>query len=162
MDDLQAVHAQFNESSRRHWFYFQEPDCLTLEFAKKEIHKRMEVCSHEVNLLKDDFGLGIVLKDTGELIGFIGLSKFHGPDEELDNVEIGYQIGEAYQGNGYASEAAKAAVQWALAELKRLGTEVRIVATIEHENWPSRRVAEKAGFTFIRAEKYVSVYEIKG
>jgi len=160
MDDLKTVHKQFNEASRRRWFYFQEPDCLTLEFAEKEIQKRMEVCSHKVNLLKDDFGLGIALKDTGELIGFIGLSKFHGPEEELENVEIGYQIGEAYQGKGYATEATKAAVQWGLIELKRLGGEPKIVAKIEHENWPSRRVAEKAGLTFVHAEKYVSVYEI--
>ena len=162
MDDLQTVHAQFNEPSRRRWFYFQEPDCLTLEFAKKEIHKRMAVCSHRVNLLQDDFGLAIVRKETNELIGFIGLSKFHGPEEELEHVETGWQIAEAHQGKGYATEAARAAVQWGLKELKRLGAEPKIVAKIEHENWPSRRVAEKAGLTFAHAEQYVSVYTISG
>lgn len=158
LDDLQTVHAQFNESSRRRWFYFQEPDCLTLEFAKKVIKKNQEICSRKVNVLKDDFGLGIVLKENDALIGYIGLSKFHGT-EELDDVEMGWQIAEAYQGNGYATEAAKTAVQWALTELKQLGTRVKIAAKIEHENWASRRVAEKAGLTFVRAEKYVSVYE---
>lgn len=160
MDDLQTVHSHFNEPSRRRWFYFQEPDCLTLEFAKKEILKAMAVGFREINLLKDGFSSGIVLQDTNELIGFVGLSKFHGPDEELENIEIGYQIAEAYQGKGYATEAVKIVVQWGLAELKRLGTEVKIVAKIEHENWSSRKVAEKAGFTFSHAEQYVSVYKI--
>ena len=162
MDDLQTVHNQFNEPSRRRWFYFQEPDCLTLDFAKNEIIKRAGVCSHKINLLNDDFGLGIVLKATGELIGFLGLSKFHGPEEELENIELGYHIGEAYQGKGYATEAVKTAVQWGLSELKLLDAEPKIVAKIEHDNQPSRRVVEKAGLIFVRAERYVSVYEING
>lgn len=161
LEDLQDVHAQFNEKSRRRWFYFQEPDCLTLEFAEREVRSRMVFTPDNINLLSDDFGLGISLKYGGDLIGFIGLSKFHG-DEELEDVEVGYQISEPYQGSGYATEAARAAVQWGLKELRRIGAKAKIVAKIEHENLSSRRVAEKAGMTFVRAEKYVSVYEITG
>lgn len=163
MEELDAVHALFNDPSRRRWFYFQEPDCLTLAFAEKAILENIRVCSHKVNLLTDaDFGLAIAIKDTDELIGYIGITKFHGPEEELDAVELGYQIIEKHQGKGYATEATKAAVQWGLSELKRLGVEPRLVAKIEHENWPSRRVAEKAGLVFTHAEKYVSVYEVCG
>lgn len=160
-EDLQTVHAQFNEPARRRWFYFQEPDCLTLEFARKEIEKSKEIGLRRVNILNQEFGLGIALKESGELIGYVGLSRFHGM-EMLENVEIGWQISEAHQGRGYATEAAKAAVEWGLAELCRLGEPAKIVAKIEHENWSSRKVAEKAGFTFVRAETYVSVYEITG
>ena len=126
------------------------------------IRNNIEMCSREVNLLKDELSLAIILKDTGELIGSVSLSKFHGPEDELDNVEIGWLIDEKHQNKGYATEAAKAAIPWAFAELKKLGAEKKIISTIEHENWPSRRVAEKAGLTFARAEKSVSIYEICG
>ena len=131
-----------------------------MKCAEGVIRDNMKVCSHEVNLLKDEFCLGIVLKDTGELIGSISLSKFHGPEDELENVEIGWLICEKYQNKGYATEAAKAAIPWAFSELKTLGAEEKLISIMEHENWPSRRVAEKAGLNFVRAEKYVSIYEI--
>lgn len=162
MDDLQILHRLFNEKSRRRWFYFQEPDCLTLEYALKEIQKNMTIWSRKVNLLQDACDLAIVLKETGEMIGNIGISKFHGPDEELDDIEIGYCIAEAHQGMGHCTEAAKAAVQWGFERLKELGAELKIVGKAEHENWPSRKVLEHAGFSFVCAERYLSVYEIRG
>ena len=36
----------------------------------------MEICSRGINLLRDEFGRGVVKKDTGELIGYIAFSKF--------------------------------------------------------------------------------------
>jgi len=162
MEDLQAYVTLCNEPSRRRWFYFQEPHCLEASFWAKEIANNIAVWSQKINLLTETAGCGvaIVLKKTGQLIGFISLSKFHGPEEELDHVEIGYHVGEAFQGNGYATEAAIAAVEWGLARLRELGAEPKIVGKAEHENWPSRRVLEKAGFTLVMAEQYVSVYEI--
>lgn len=164
MEDLQVYVDMCNEDSRRRWFYFQEPDCLTTTFWAKEIESNIAAWSSKVNLMHSPtgYGLAIVLKETGHLIGFVGLTKFHGPTEELKDVELGYHIGEAYQGNGYGAEAAKAAVEWGFAELRELGVELKIVGKVEHENWPSRRVLEKAGFSFVMAEQYVSVYEIIG
>jgi RimJ/RimL family protein N-acetyltransferase len=160
LEDLQTYTKMCNEESRRRWFYFQEPDCLTTQFWVKEIENNIATWSRKVNLLKDDCGLAVVLKETGNLIGFVGISKFHGPEDELKDIEIGYHIGEAYQGNGYGTEAAKAAVEWGFARLRELEVEPKIVGKAEHENWPSRRVLEKAGFTFVHAEQYLSVYEI--
>ena len=79
----------------------------------------------------------IELKDgthIGEL-GFKGLA----PN---GIAEIGYGICEEYQGNGYATEAVKAAVQWALHEPNVIAVE----AETELENAASRRVLEKCGF----------------
>ena len=159
--DLQTYVSLCNEPSRRRWFYFQEPHCLEASFWEQEIVNNMAVWSRKINLLTEKAGCGvaIVLKKTGQLIGSISLSKFHGPEDELDYVEIGYHMGEAYQGNGYATEAAIAAVEWGLIQRLELGAEPRIVGKAEHENLPSRRVLEKAGFTFVEAEQYVSVYE---
>ena len=147
-----------NEPSMRKWFYFQEPYCLTTEFAKEHVEKSVSTWNGKVNILKDECALAIVLKESNELIGNVGIAWRNRPEVNLNGLEIGYSIGEAHQGNGYATEAAKAAIKWAFDELKKIKMEPKIEAYIEHENIPSIRVAEKAGMKFIRKEKYVSVY----
>lgn len=156
MEDLHALVKLRNEESRRLWFYFQEPDILTELAGVKSIEDNISLWSREVNILKEEAGLAIVLKETDELIGFIGLGKCR-----CNDVEIGYEIGEAYQKKRYATEAVKAATEWGFARLRELNAELKIVGKAEHENYPSRRVLEKAGFTFLHAEKYLSVYELR-
>ena len=56
-------------------------------------------------------------------------------------IEIGYLLGREHWGNGYATEAALAVRDWALAEL---GLE-RLIALIYPGNVRSIRVAEKLG-----------------
>ena len=58
------------------------------------------------------------------------------------SVEIGYGIDEHYQGQGYATEAVKAAVLWAL---QQPGV-VRVEAETDPDNRASQRVLEKCGF----------------
>ena len=156
MDDAQTMYRYNNEESRRRWFYFQEPDCLTLNFCIKGIAENMELWSRKLNILEDHFDFAVVLKETGEYIGNVGISK-----AQREDAEIGYGICEAHQGNGYATEAVKAAVAWGFARLRELGAERKIVGKVEHENWSSRRVLEKAAFAFSHAEKYLSVYELR-
>jgi RimJ/RimL family protein N-acetyltransferase len=156
-EDIHTLLKLRNEESRRRWFYFQEPDILTKETCMKNIEENITLWSREINILKEEAGLAITQKETGKLIGFIGIGKCR-----CDDVEIGYEIGENYQNNGYATEATIAAVEWGLAILHELNAELKIVAKVEHENWPSRRVLEKAGFSFSHAERYVSVYEFRG
>ena len=57
-------------------------------------------------------------------------------------VEIGYGIGEKYQGQGYVTEAAKAVTSWALKQPNVTAIE----AETEPENMASLRVLEKLGF----------------
>lgn len=156
MEDLHSLVKLRNEISRRKWFYFQEPDILTEQSGIKSIEDNILLWSHKIDNLNEEAGLAIVLKETNELIGFIGLGKCR-----CNDVEIGYEIGEDYQNNGYATEAVKAAVRWGFSKLRELNTELKIVGKAEHENWSSRRVLEKAGFTFLNAEKYLSVYELR-
>ena len=56
--------------------------------------------------------------------------------------EIGYGICEEYQNNGYATEAVKAVVEWALNEPDVTAVE----AETDPENAASKRVLEKCGF----------------
>jgi len=153
IEDLYNLFKFRNEESRRRWFYFQEPDILTEKTAIKHIQENIELWSREVDILKEEAGFAIALKETDELIGFVGAGKCR-----CDDVEIG----EVFQNKGYATEAVKTIIEWCFNKLREQNAELKIVCKIEHENWPSRKVAEKAGFAFSHKEQYVTVYEIKG
>lgn len=80
------------------------------------------------------------LTQTNELIGRV---YFHSKAELDGKVEIAYGIKEEYRGKNYATEAAKAVVQFAF---EQVGQDV-LVAIVKPENIASRRVIEKLGFT---------------
>ena len=82
----------------------------------------------------------IWLTQTNQCVGRVYL---HSKPELNGEVEIGYGIAEEYRNNGYATEAAKAAVRYAFEEA---GQDV-LVAIVKPENIASRRVVEKLGFT---------------
>ena len=56
--------------------------------------------------------------------------------------EIGYGISEKYQNNGYATEAVKGVLEWALNNPNVTAIE----AETDSENVASKRVLEKCGF----------------
>ena len=156
MGDIGDLVRLRNEPSYRAWFYFLPPTDQAA--AEAEIRRSIRTWSRPADILRDACTLAVVRRDTGELIGSAGLSKFHG-SEQLECVEIGFEIGEAHQGNGYATEAADAAAVWGLERLRAAGARPVITGKAEHENRASRRVLEKAGFLFVRAETYCSVYQ---
>lgn len=61
-----------------------------------------------------------------------------------ESAELGYWIGEQYQGRGYATEASKALIKRAFDDLNIK----QIFATYKCENIGSKRVLEKLGFRF--------------
>lgn len=81
-------------------------------------------------------------KETGSLIGHVGLSAARG------SVEIGYAIAERLHGRGLATEAVIAASEWALGELAL----PEVLGIVEAANVASCRVLEKAGFVRLRDE----------
>jgi [ribosomal protein S5]-alanine N-acetyltransferase len=103
----------------------------------------------------DGFGLfTTVRKEDDVVIGRVGLIVWNpetwqttlastdGPKE----LEVGYTIGRPYWGNGYATEAAAAARNFALEELGAR----RLIALIIHGNVASENVARKLGFEYER------------
>jgi RimJ/RimL family protein N-acetyltransferase/ubiquinone/menaquinone biosynthesis C-methylase UbiE len=81
-------------------------------------------------------------KEDHLCIGLIGFA----PKKELHNeIEICYAIADPYQGNGYATEAAKALVWQAF---EQVGLDL-LVAIVRSENTASRRVLEKLGFIYV-------------
>jgi ribosomal-protein-alanine N-acetyltransferase len=74
----------------------------------------------------------------------VGSLCFKGPPNEQGEAEIGYGIEEAYRGQGYAAESAKALISWAFAQSDGL---FFVIAQTEPDNAASRRVLEKLGFS---------------
>jgi RimJ/RimL family protein N-acetyltransferase len=97
----------------------------------------------------DTDGLGLealVERASGAMIGWAGLAVPHFLPEILPAVEVGWRLAEAYRGQGLATEAGSAAVDWGFTE----GGLERIVSIYEPENAPSGRVMERLGFTYER------------
>jgi len=86
------------------------------------------------------------LRETKTMIGFIGFHTLPGADYlnsyAPGSVEFGYTIFPNYRGKGYASEAAKALMDWATREY---GV-TRFVVSISPVNEPSLHIAQKFGF----------------
>lgn len=86
------------------------------------------------------FGLwAMLLKSSGELIGDCGcvMQEVDGRNE----IEVGYHVRRDLWGSGYATEAARACMDYAFA---RLGA-TWVISMVRPENVASRRVAEKNG-----------------
>ena len=86
----------------------------------------------------------VVEKATGELIGRAGLWY----PEGWPGIEIGWLIRRSRWGNGFATEAAHAALEWTWTSLDT----GQIISVIQPDNTRSIRVAEKIGERFERAD----------
>ena len=78
------------------------------------------------------------LKHTSEFLGQVGLFPVEGKGPE---VEVAYELAPRVWGHGYATEAARALVDYGFGELSLR----RIVALILPDNARSRNVASKCG-----------------
>jgi [ribosomal protein S5]-alanine N-acetyltransferase len=109
-------------------------------FDRREVEEWIE--RNRSRYESDGYGLwAMLLKNSGELIGDCGcfLRDVAGRDE----IEIGYHVRRDLWGNGYATEAAQACMQYAFT---KLGVD-RVISLIRPENVQSIRVAEKNGLT---------------
>ncbi len=96
------------------------------------------------NYSRHGFGLwAVVLKDSGKVIGYCGLTRFPDIDGQPE-IEIGFRLSHSSWSRGYATEAAAAVRDHAF---DTLGLS-RLVALVDPDNTASIRVAEKIGMTF--------------
>ena len=86
----------------------------------------------------------VVLKETGEPVGSIGLKTHCDLAEEDDEAELGYWIGVPYWGQGLIPEAAREILRHGFEEL---GFE-RVWCGYYDGNMKSKRVQEKLGFVY--------------
>lgn len=89
---------------------------------------------------------GFCLKETGKVIG-AGSITF---DPERNAYELGYNINRAFWRNGYATEAARALIQWARQELGAR----EFCCNHATANVASGRVIQKCGFQFDHYGQY--------
>lgn len=82
-------------------------------------------------------------KADSALIGFVGLARFAGAAPFAPAVEIGWRLARRFWGQGYASEAAAAALAYGF---ERLGLE-EIVSFTAVRNRPSEAVMRRIGMT---------------
>lgn len=135
LDDTEKVYKMSIEVGMKKWI----PDQVYAD--RNESHEVLEFlisCYNEPDPKIKPFVLGIELKETGELIGHVGLSPLNG------EVEIGYAIEEIYHGRGFATEAVKSMSEWAV-QYFSISSIFGIVAS---ENTGSVKVLEKSGYLF--------------
>jgi len=83
----------------------------------------------------------VVEKSTNQIIGACGFNTSERPNE----LEMVFHFAKSFWGNGYATEAALAAIEVA----KNVLRPKKIIASCHPDNLSSKRVLEKVGFTFM-------------
>lgn len=101
---------------------------LTEKEAKKFVSK---------NMGDDAENFPVILVEENILIGHVIFHKYFGEH----TYEIGWVFNPKFQNRGYASEAAKAVLEYGFKDMNLH----RIIATCQPENIPSYRVMEKIG-----------------
>jgi len=95
----------------------------------------------------------VVCREDGQVIGDVG---FHAPPDDLGEVSVGFGIVPAARGRGYAVEALRTMLDWALEQ-----PEVRAVhADTDLVNLASQAVLVRAGMRLVADEGDRKVYEI--
>jgi RimJ/RimL family protein N-acetyltransferase len=143
LDEIEASDEEFVPRRLAELLRTLEPRELGLEMITERLRlvpyrPGMPGGRPELDRLAQPDGWGAwLLFHREEVVGDAG---FKGPPQDGE-VELGYSIIPGQRRRGYATEAAQALVDWALAQP---GVE-RVVAETEPENEASQRVLERAG-----------------
>jgi [ribosomal protein S5]-alanine N-acetyltransferase len=108
---------------------------FTLEGQKADIARIEQERAND-----ESYVFGIFENSTGAIAGRVGLSAVF--RKAWQNANLGYYVGQEFNGRGFGTEAVKLAVRYAF-ESARLH---RVQAAVMSGNVASRRVLEKAGF----------------
>ncbi|MCB8967062.1 MAG: GNAT family N-acetyltransferase [Ardenticatenaceae bacterium] len=149
--DLDTIHQLFKDI---HWHNPELSDTQNYIERDKWLKWAMTNYVQLAQLHQPPYGdRAVVLKASNLLIGMCGIVPyvspfgqipyFGGRDNALYTAEVGlmWAISPSYQGQGYATEAAQALVDYAFAGL-RLS---HIIATTEHDNLASQAVMHRLG-----------------
>ncbi len=115
--------------------------------------EKTAVLIHKIIRHQDDHGFSfyaVELKSTGEMIGWCGLMIPSFEAHFMPAVEIGWRIASSQWNHGYATEAAKAVLQYAFENLQLN----EVVSFTVPDNNRSRRVMEKIGLHHNSADDF--------
>lgn len=133
ISDIDAVFKNYGSDIKVHRYISFAP-CSTLKTTKEFIE--MHLKQYDAN--PDFYGWAITLNE--EVIGSIGLFNV----EKSGQCELGYSIGSAWWGHGYATEAAKAILTFAFKKMQAH----RVYASHHIDNISSGKVLEKIGMRY--------------
>ena len=137
--DAKALYRHHSERDYKRWFPNESYGDI------REAREAIRRFRHWARKKKFPYVLAIVLLETDELIGDVGLNEVW---DGSGKVEIGYSICEAYQGHGYAAEAVAAMSAFAAAKFP-IDT---LYGRVLYGNGASCKVMQKSGFQFIGTE----------
>ena len=109
---------------------------MTLEQAREKLAVRL--AARELAAEDDWVSSVIVERSSGAVVGDVGLCW---RSVEHRTGEVGFIVHPAYQGRGYATEAARALIDWGF----RVFGLHRVIGTTEARNAASARVLERLG-----------------
>ena len=92
--------------------------------------------------------VGEAVRKYGQVIGFAGLKYL----DDLNAVDLGYRLLPEYWGQGLATEASRASIQYGFDTLEL----ERILGLADPEHFKSIRVLEKLGFVYDKVIEYRS------
>ncbi len=136
LDDLPVAHALYSHPEVMRW----SPDGPSPSLESTRTIIEGYIASYK------KYGIGkwaVAIRATGEVIGHCGVAMepVHGLAPEP---ELGYRLLPPFQGQGYATEASKAALEHCLSLLGL----PRVLGIVEPANTASIRVLLKLGMTF--------------
>jgi len=94
-----------------------------------------------------------VWKESGEVIGFSGLKYV----PEIGDTELGYRFLPEFWGMGLATEAGRASIEFARADLSL----TRLVAMVHPDNLASAGVLAKLGFAVEKQLRYSGLQDVE-
>lgn len=134
-DDILPFYEMGQDSRVMEYF----PSLWTMDMVKDFISRMT------IQLVNNDYTLWAVEECLSQqFIGFVGLNKTSWEIPFTPNIEIGWRLAFPFWGKGYASEAAKAVLNYAFNELNLS----EIVSFTAVDNWRSRMVMERIGMSY--------------
>lgn len=147
---LRPMKANDAEEVFRNWASDPEVAKFMRWSTHEDVTMTREWLQAEENEVESDefYDWGIVLKETGELIGSGGLSW----RADLNLYELGYNLMKKYWGQGLMTEAAEKMVEFGIKDLKQK----KLYCCYAKENIASGKVMEKVGFKYQYDAEYQS------
>ncbi len=134
-------------SEDRHPFAAMNADPRVMEFFPATLDREAsDAVAERIAGKLDENGFGfwaVEIPGVTEFAGFIGLSRPNFEAHFMPCVEIGWRLAHEHWGSGYATEGARASLQFGFETLEL----DEIVSFTTPNNLPSRRVMEKIGMT---------------
>lgn len=129
-EDAEAIAAYRNDPEVRR---FQGWDLTDLDAVRESVREMAGRTPGKMDWVQ----FSVIERSTGRLVGDVGLC----PSGDPGVIKVGYTIAPSHQGQGYATEAVAALIDYIFEELGAL----TVRAYADADNLASRRVAEHVG-----------------